>query len=74
MVGKRFYRPAAITGWVVVIYGGQQRFNSSAADNMVNGLLTSFDEVGTYSCYLRAIFAIHFPFVTKEFVVTIKSL
>lgn len=74
MVGKRFYRPAAITGWVVVIYGGQQRFNSSAADNMVNGLLTSFDEVGTYSCYLRAIFVIHFPFVTKEFVVTIKSL
>lgn len=49
MVGKRFYRPAAITGWAVVIYGGQQRFNASAADNMVNGLLTSFDEVGTYS-------------------------
>lgn len=47
-VDKRFYKPAAIERWVVVVYERQQRFNQAAADEMVSGLLASCRDCGIY--------------------------
>ncbi|KAH8113254.1 argonaute-like protein [Phellopilus nigrolimitatus] len=46
MIDRRFYRPSEIKGWVVVVYERVQRFNMEAAQNMIDGLLASFKEVG----------------------------
>ncbi|KAI5124926.1 hypothetical protein M0805_007353 [Coniferiporia weirii] len=46
MIDRRFYRPAEIKGWIVVVYERQQRFNQEAAQNMIDGLLSSFRDVG----------------------------
>jgi len=46
-VDKRFYKPAAIERWVVVVYERQQRFNQQSADEMTAGLLASCRDVGT---------------------------
>ena len=48
MLGKRFYSPAVIQGWMIVIYEIQHRFNDNAVANMKQGLLDSFEEVGMY--------------------------
>ncbi|THH11493.1 hypothetical protein EW145_g610 [Phellinidium pouzarii] len=45
MIDRRFYRPAEIKGWIVVVYERQQRFNQNAAQNMIEGLLASFRDV-----------------------------
>lgn len=45
-VDKRFYSPAIIDRWVVVVYERQQRFNQQSADEMTSGLLTSCRDVG----------------------------
>lgn len=47
MVDKKFYQPANITGWMVIIYEGEQRFIPANAKDMIQGLLGSFKEVGT---------------------------
>ncbi|KIJ70038.1 hypothetical protein HYDPIDRAFT_35479 [Hydnomerulius pinastri MD-312] len=41
MIDKRFFRPATIERWVVVVYERQQRFNQQAAQDMINGLTQS---------------------------------
>ncbi|KAG5649009.1 hypothetical protein DXG03_000358 [Asterophora parasitica] len=46
MVDKRFFRPAEVTGWCVVVYEGQQRFDERAANDMIAGLTASFRDVG----------------------------
>lgn len=46
MVDKRFFRPATIERWVIVVYERQQRFNQQAADEMTAGLLASCRDVG----------------------------
>ncbi|KAF9454403.1 argonaute-like protein [Macrolepiota fuliginosa MF-IS2] len=38
MVDKKFYRPATIRKWVVIIYEIQHRFNRAAAERVVNDL------------------------------------
>ncbi|KIM90880.1 hypothetical protein PILCRDRAFT_811377 [Piloderma croceum F 1598] len=46
MVDKRFYKPASIDRWVVVVYERQQRFNQQSADEMTAGLMASCRDVG----------------------------
>ncbi|KAJ8580661.1 argonaute-like protein [Rhizopogon salebrosus TDB-379] len=46
MIDKRFFKPAAIERWIVVIYERQQRFNQQSAQDMIDGLLRSFKDVG----------------------------
>ncbi|KAN0097521.1 Piwi domain containing protein [Tylopilus felleus] len=46
MIDKRFFRPATIERWMVVIYERQQRFNQQAAQDMIDGLLRSCRDVG----------------------------
>ncbi|KAF9226544.1 argonaute-like protein [Gyrodon lividus] len=46
MIDKRFFRPASIERWLVVVYERQQRFNQQAAQDMINGLLQSCKDVG----------------------------
>ncbi|KAH8105885.1 argonaute-like protein [Cristinia sonorae] len=46
MADKKFYNPAAIDSWVVVIYERQARFNQQVADDMVKNLLTACRAVG----------------------------
>ncbi|KAH0839868.1 argonaute-like protein [Lanmaoa asiatica] len=48
-IDKRFYRPASIERWIVVIYERQQRFNQQAAQDMIDGLLRSCNDVGELS-------------------------
>ena len=47
MVDKRFYQPADINGWVVVIYEVQSRFHMGSAREMIQGLIAACKEVGT---------------------------
>ncbi|KAH7887674.1 argonaute-like protein [Phlebopus sp. FC_14] len=46
MIDKRFFRPANIDRWIVVIYERQQRFNQQAAQDMIDGLVRSCNAVG----------------------------
>ncbi|KAF8138405.1 argonaute-like protein [Boletus edulis] len=46
MIDKRFFRPANIDRWMVVIYERQQRFNQQAAQDMIDGLLRGCRDVG----------------------------
>ena len=46
MVDKKFYQPSTVTGWIVIIYERQQRFSQRNAEDMVSGLMRSFEEVG----------------------------
>ncbi|KAG9317400.1 argonaute-like protein [Chiua virens] len=46
MIDKRFFRPATIERWTVVIYERQQRFNQQAAQDMIDGLLRCCSDVG----------------------------
>ncbi|GLB33868.1 putative argonaute family protein [Lyophyllum shimeji] len=46
MVDKRFFRPATITGWCVIVYEQQRRFGEGAAQDMIAGLTASFQDVG----------------------------
>lgn len=48
MVDKKFYEAAAIDGWIVIIYERQQRFKMDAAQEMVQGLLASYADVGEF--------------------------
>src|SRR6267154_4084641 len=43
---KRFFKPASIDRWIVVVYERQQRFNPQAAQDMIDGMLKSFRDVG----------------------------
>jgi hypothetical protein len=45
-VDKRFIKPVEIERWVVVIYEQQRRFGENAAQDMINGLISSCKEVG----------------------------
>lgn len=45
-VDKRFFKPAEVTGWVVVVYEQQARFGDAAARDMISGLTRSFQDVG----------------------------
>lgn len=46
MIDKKFYRPAEIQRWVVVIYANQSRFNNAAAQDMIAGLVQACSSVG----------------------------
>ncbi|KAF5388155.1 hypothetical protein D9615_000461 [Tricholomella constricta] len=46
MVDKRFFRPAEVTGWCVIVYEQQRRFGEGAAQDMITGLTASFRDVG----------------------------
>ncbi|KAJ7368370.1 argonaute-like protein, partial [Mycena albidolilacea] len=46
MVDKKFFKPAAIERWVVVVYERQGRFNDQAAQDMMKGLCGSCCDVG----------------------------
>ena len=45
-IDKRFFRPASIERWIVVVYERQQRFNQQAAQDMIDGLLRCCRDVG----------------------------
>ncbi|KAG6917905.1 hypothetical protein DXG01_000514 [Tephrocybe rancida] len=49
MVDKRFFRPAEVTEWCVVVYEQQRRFGEKEARDMVAGLTASFRDVGIKS-------------------------
>lgn len=46
MVDKRFFRPASIERWIVVIYERQQRFTQQSAQDMIDGLVQCSRDVG----------------------------
>ncbi|KAF7301729.1 Argonaute-like protein [Mycena indigotica] len=46
MVDKRFFKPVAIDRWAVVVYEQQRRFNETAANDMIQGLVNSCRDVG----------------------------
>ncbi|KAM5537544.1 hypothetical protein V8D89_008789 [Ganoderma adspersum] len=46
MTDRKFYRPATINRWVVVVYEREQRFNGSAAREMVRHFIQQFAAVG----------------------------
>ncbi|KAI6152116.1 argonaute-like protein [Pisolithus tinctorius] len=46
MIDKRFFRPATIDRWIVVVYERQQRFNQQSAQDMINGLVQCSRDVG----------------------------
>jgi eukaryotic translation initiation factor 2C len=46
MVDKRFFQPAEVNGWVVVIYEVQSRFTMANAKDMIGGLIQACNEVG----------------------------
>ena len=46
MIDKKFYKPATITKWVVVIYDRVQRFGEAQAKEMVKGLMDACAQVG----------------------------
>lgn len=46
MVDKKFYKPAAIVKWVVVVYEREQRFGSPQAQEMIKGLMDACAQVG----------------------------
>ncbi|KAF8076456.1 argonaute-like protein [Lyophyllum atratum] len=46
MVDKRFFKPATITGWCIIVYEQQRRFGENAAQDMIAGLTASFQDVG----------------------------
>jgi len=46
MIDKRFFRPASIERWIVVVYERQQRFSQQAAQDMIDGLLRGCSDVG----------------------------
>ena len=46
MVDKKFFRSATIKRWVVVVYEREQRFNVTAAQEMVRNFLDQFAAVG----------------------------
>jgi eukaryotic translation initiation factor 2C len=45
-IDKRFFRPASIERWIVVVYERQQRFSQQAAQDMIDGLLRGCSDVG----------------------------
>jgi len=45
-IDKRFFKPATIEKWIVVIYERQQRFTQQSAQDMIDGMLRSFKDVG----------------------------
>ncbi|KAG1840438.1 hypothetical protein F4604DRAFT_1690775 [Suillus subluteus] len=48
MIDKWFFRAASIDRWIVVVYERQQRFNPQAAQDMIDGMLKSFRDVGIH--------------------------
>ncbi|KAG6869248.1 hypothetical protein C0993_000001 [Termitomyces sp. T159_Od127] len=46
MVDKRFFKPAEVIEWCVVVYEQQSRFGEKAARDMIDGLTASFRDVG----------------------------
>jgi eukaryotic translation initiation factor 2C len=46
MVDKRFYAPAAIKAWVILIYETERRFSSRDCQDMIKGFLSACDDVG----------------------------
>lgn len=56
-IDKRFYRPASIDRWIVVVYERQQRFNQQAAQDMIDGLLRSCSDVGELSWLVQVHFS-----------------
>jgi hypothetical protein len=49
----RFFKPAAIERWVVVVYERRQRFGEQPAKEMINGLANCCEQVGEFSCLSR---------------------
>jgi hypothetical protein len=47
-VDKKFYRPAEIRKWVVIIYESQRRFDGTAADRLVRDLVRGARARGAY--------------------------
>lgn len=46
MIDKKFYSPASIDKWVVVVYERQQRFNANNVREMVEGFVAACRDVG----------------------------
>jgi eukaryotic translation initiation factor 2C len=46
MIQRKFFRPATIDRWVVVVYERQGRFGQQAAQDLVSGMLQSCSDVG----------------------------
>lgn len=62
-VDKRFFRPATIDRWVIVVYERLQRFTQQNADEMTAGLLASCRDVGMPYSLISSIYfllLIHF--------------
>lgn len=47
-VDKKFYRPATIRKWVVIIYESQQRFSNAAAERLVTDIVRGAQARGKY--------------------------
>lgn len=46
MVDKKFYQPAKVEGWVIVIYENQGRFGDAKVKGLIDGLVRGCEEVG----------------------------
>ena len=46
MIDRKFFKPITINRWVVVIYEREQRFNVTAAQELVRNFLDQFAAVG----------------------------
>ncbi|KZT39639.1 argonaute-like protein [Sistotremastrum suecicum HHB10207 ss-3] len=46
MVDKKFYQPAKVEGWIIVIYENQGRFGDQKVRGLIDGLVRGCEEVG----------------------------
>lgn len=46
MIDKKFYKPATIKAWVIIVYERQQRFPPNAVNEMIDGIMRSCADVG----------------------------
>jgi hypothetical protein len=54
-VDKKFYRPAELRKWIVVIYESQRRFDGAAADRLVKELVRGARARGMYDGFINSI-------------------
>lgn len=50
-IDKKFWKPATIERWIVVIYERQQRFGNQIVGDMIAGLVSAARDCGEYNPY-----------------------
>lgn len=52
-LNRQFYQASTVSGWVVVVFERQNRFNTREVQSMIQGLTSACKQVGT--CYLASL-------------------